>query len=200
MLTKITLIRHGQTQWNSKKRYVGHTDIDLDATGKKQAQATRKKIKGETFHKIYSSDLKRTSHFARIVFEKKKIHKLPQLRELNFGIFEGKTHRKIMFAHACLYTRWLNNPFKTNIPKGESLKNFKARVVKVFYKIIADNKGKSIGIVTHAGPIRIILNHITKKKDMWEPLPKLASIHVIECVRQQIKIVTFNDTSHLTQR
>ncbi len=198
MLTKITLIRHGQTRWNNKKRYLGHSDIDLDMMGKKQAQATKRRIKNEAFHKIYSSDLKRAYHFAEILFKEKNVHKLPQLRELNFGIFEGKTHQEIMSSSALIYTQWLNNPFKTDIPDGESLKSFKTRIIKAFLKIITDNKGKAVCIVTHAGPIRIILNHIAKKNNIWEPLPRLASIHMIEYTGREAKITTLNDTSHLT--
>lgn len=189
MLTKITLIRHGQTLWNDKKRYLGHTDIDLDQTGKRQAQALRKRIKNENFHKIYSSDLKRAHHFAKIIFKENKVHKLAELRELNLGLFEGKTHEEVMAAHTHIYTQWLNNPFKTNIPEGESLKDFQTRVIRIFYVIIADNEGRNIGIVTHAGPIRIILNHIMKNDNVWEPLPELASIHRIEYTKEEVRII-----------
>lgn len=194
MLTKITLIRHGQTRWNNKKRYLGCTDIDLDAIGKKQAIKTKKKLENEEFNTIYSSDLKRAYHFAEIIFKKQVIHKTPDLRELNFGIFEGKTHEEIMSTHGLIYNQWLNNPFKIQIPDGEGLREFKTRITKVFEKIISGHKGESIGIVTHAGPIRIILNDIMKKQDVWEPLPKLASIHMIEHDGNKTKIVTFNRT------
>ncbi|MFH1692350.1 MAG: histidine phosphatase family protein [Candidatus Omnitrophota bacterium] len=198
MLTKITLIRHGQTQWNHTKRYLGHTDIDLDATGKEQALRTQKKLKREEFHKIYSSDLKRAANFAKIVFKGKEIFTTPDLRELNFGLFEGKTHDEIMNAHKYIYSQWLSSPFKTTVPDGEQLKDFKQRITNIFKKIIADNSGLSIGVVTHAGPIRIILNHVMNKQDIWEPLPKLASIHIVEHDANIMNIVTFNDTTHLT--
>lgn len=192
MLTKITLIRHGQTRWNHKKKYLGHTDIDLDAIGKKQAIKTKKKLENKEFNTIYSSDLKRAYHFAEIVFKKHIICKTPDLRELNFGIFEGKTHEEIMSTHGLIYSQWLDNPFKINIPNGESLAEFKVRIKKTFQKIISGHKGESIGIVTHAGPIRIILNNIMKKQNVWEPLPKLAGIHMIEHDGNKTKIVTLN--------
>lgn len=198
MLTKITLIRHGQTQWNHAKRYLGNTDIDLDTTGEEQALKTKKKFENEKFDKIFSSDLKRARHFAKIVFYEKKIHETPSLRELNFGLFEGKTHDEIMSAHEYIYSRWLNNPFKTIIPDGERLKDFSSRILSIFDELLTDNRGLSIAVVTHAGPIRIILNHITGKREIWEPLPKLASIHVIEHDGNKTHVVTFNDTTHLT--
>lgn len=196
MPTKLILIRHGQTHWNLKKRYLSLTDIDLNEEGLRQAAKLRRRLRKENIYKVYSSDTKRTLHFAEIVFGGTYIEKVPELREMNFGVFEGLTYCKIMEKYPEIYTEWLDNPVGVIIPRGESLSDFRKRVRKKLVEIISFNTNKTLAIVTHAGPIKIILGDILKLKDIWKINVDLASLNVIEFKGAKVKILLLNDTSY----
>lgn len=197
MPTKLILIRHGQTDWNLKKRYLSLTDIDLNEEGLRQAAKLRRRLRKENIHKVYSSDARRTLHFAGIAFKGIPIEEAPELREINFGVFEGLTYRKIMEKYPEIYTRWLDKPFGVVIPKGESLSDFRKRVKKALAKIISLNTDKTLAILTHAGPIKIILSDILKLKDIWKINVDLASLNVIKIKGAKAEILLLNDTSYL---
>lgn len=179
MSTRLILIRHSLTDWNLERRYCSFSDIDIDAKGKKQAQELYKRLKKEKINKVYSSDKKRTVQTAKIIFKHRRIEKIPDLREMHFGIFEGLTYAQIMKSHPVIYKRWLKDPFSITIPRGENLHCFKKRVVNAFRKIISLNHNKTVAVVCHAGVIGIFLTHILKTKDFWKQIPKPGSITII---------------------
>lgn len=176
MPTRLILIRHGETDWSRDKRYCGLTDVCLNKRGIEQAEELCQKLGREKIGRIYSSDLKRTKEFARIVFKDRRVETMPELREINFGVFEGLRHEEIMERHSEIYKKWLNDPLNTLIPKGDSLIDFKKRISGAVKRIVSLNKDKILAIVTHAGPIKVIMSNITKSKDIWGINPELGSI------------------------
>ena len=96
MATRLILIRHGETDYSTEKRYCGLTDVCLNKRGIEQAEGLCQKLGEEDVDKVYSSDLRRASEFAKIVFKNKEIEPAPEFREINFGIFEGLTYEEIM--------------------------------------------------------------------------------------------------------
>lgn len=197
MTTKLLLIRHGETVWNRNKRYSGYIDIDLSRKGRAQAKKLQQRLKGEQVDKIYSSDRKRAIQTAKIIFKNFPIEKIGDLREVHFGIFEGLTYDEILKRHPVAYRNWLKDPFKTAIPKGENLKDFKKRIIKAVKKIISLNKGKTVAVVCHGGSISILMNHLLKSKKFWHKIPKSASLSIVEYKNGKTRIKLFNDTSHL---
>lgn len=192
MKTEIILIRHGETSWNRKKKYCGWNDIALNRTGINQAKGLRNRLKKKHIHKVYSSDMKRAVQTARIVFGEKCIKKSKSLREMNFGLFEGLSYRQIIKKYPLVYKKWLNNPYKSDIPKGEGLKTFKDRIQKAFKKIIASGKNKTVAVVSHGGAISIFVNTILKTSDFWAYIPKTATFSVIEFDNGRADLKLFN--------
>lgn len=197
MATKLILIRHGETAWNTQKRYCGFKDVCLSAKGKLQAKLLSKRLKAENVNKVYASDRKRALETAKIIFKDLKVEKIPDLREIHFGCFEGLTYREIMGKYPKVYGRWLKKPFSIRIPRGENLADFRKRVVSALKKIISLNPNKTIAVVCHGGTIGIFLTHILKTKDFWKNVPHAASLSIFECKNSKIKIGLFNDISHL---
>lgn len=200
MSTKIILIRHGQTDWNLKKRYCGFSDINLNERGKKQADKLSKILNKEKIHRVYSSDMKRTVQSAKIVLKNTSIEKIRGFREINFGIFEGLTYKEAMDKYSEIYTKWIANPLNFIIPKGESLNCLAKRVRKAWKKLISKNSRKTIAIFSHAGPIRIILCDLLKldlRREFWKLNPSSASINIIEFNKRKFKIKLLNNTSYL---
>ena len=97
--TEVIFIRHGETDFNKAKLYFGHSDPDLNATGMEQLRNTRVLLekREKTPDIVFSSDLKRCTQSMEILGIDKKVEKIltEELRELNFGIFEGKTYEEI---------------------------------------------------------------------------------------------------------
>jgi len=175
MSTRLILIRHGETDWSREKRYCGVTDACLNKRGVEQAGRLCERLGKEGIDKIYSSDLKRALESARIIFKEREIEAAPGLREMNFGIFEGLTYEELMERHPEVYANWLNNPFEADIPEGEEWKGFEGRVKSALDKIIVFNKNKTVALVTHAGPIKVIMGDVTRTKDILEINPELGS-------------------------
>jgi broad specificity phosphatase PhoE len=194
---KIILIRHGETQPNAKKRYVGWTDCRLNKKGRWQARKIGHHLSKNPIHKVYASDLKRAVEFAKIAFKDATIEKTPDLREINFGIFEGMKHGEILKRYPRHYEAWLSDPYKTAIPKGESLLRLAKRVRRSFKKFISDNRNKTFAVVSHAGPLKILLGEIMQSRNFWNVSVDNASISIIEKTKGKLHITTLNDTSFL---
>jgi broad specificity phosphatase PhoE len=133
-MTKLILIRHGETDYTSQKKYCGVSNPPLNDKGKQQARALGKRLKNFKIDKVYSSDLKRTCQTAEIIFNKKTIEKSSDFQELNFGVLEGLCYKEIMKKYPDSYQKWLNNPLKNAIPEGERSTGLK----KKSYKKIID--------------------------------------------------------------
>jgi len=198
--TRLILIRHGETDYNAEKKYYGFSDPPLNDIGTWQAERLHERLKTEKIDQVYSSDLKRARHTAGIVFKNNEIKIYSDLREMNFGIFEGLQHYEIMEKYSQIYTNWIKNPLNIKIPKGEAFKSFKKRVLLILKSIIAENKGRTAAIISHGGPIKIFLNDILKKEPekFWTIKQDSAALNIIDYIGgTHPEIVTSNDSSHL---
>lgn len=183
VVKQILLIRHGETPWSSEGRYCGHTDIALNENGKMQARALAPKLECFGVSKVYVSDLKRAVEFSGIVFGGVTAEKLEAIREMNFGIFEGLRYEEIMRSHAEIYSQWLQEPFCRDIPGGESFPEMVSRVREALKKKILCSPEQAVGIVTHAGPMKVILCELMDldlEKEIWRFQPAVASAYVLD--------------------
>lgn len=180
MATKLVLIRHGETDWNIQGRYLGHTDIGLNANGLAQAERLAGEIDRSGLNYVYASDMSRAFEFARIVFPGFDIFKIPFLREMDFGLFEGRTHAELIASHPELYRKWVDDPFTASIPGAETFGSFEKRIRDGMLNIISRHMGKKVAVVTHSGPIRVMLRDHRKVADFWGIETKNASVHNIE--------------------
>lgn len=197
MATRLILIRHAETDWNLKRRYCGSSDIDLNGTGKRQAQKLRKRLKTERVYRVYSSDRKRAVETAKIVFGSSGIEKIPGLREMHFGCFEGLTHNQILKRYAKVYKKWLNDPFSAVVPDAESLKTFSKRIATAFKKIVSLNRNKTTAVVCHGGSIGVFITCILKTDGFFKYIPHSASVSIIEYKNNKARIKLFDDIKHL---
>ncbi|MFA5271409.1 MAG: histidine phosphatase family protein [Candidatus Omnitrophota bacterium] len=198
MTTKLILIRHGQTHDNLEERYSGFTDTCLDEYGILQAKLLKKRISSLGIEKAFSSSLKRAFDFARISFGSSDVKMVPELREMNFGIFEGMNYPEIMNKYPDIYNRWVKKSFRTKASKGESLGDLRKRVLSAFNNIINSKKSIVNMVVTHAGPIRIILSEVLKIKNIWDLVPKSGGVSIIEFCKGKGKVLLLNDDSYLS--
>lgn len=152
---KVVLIRHGMTEGNIQKKYIGcATDESLANTGKELLE----EINYPSLDKVFVSPMKRCRETAEIIFPKNKAEIVEDLREIDFGIFEGKNHNEL--NGNIEYQKWLDSNGLAKIPEGESFAEFSERCCSAFVNIIKNTKSENIAFVVHGGTIMAILSQL----------------------------------------
>ena len=158
-MTKIMLIRHGQSMANLEEIYVGNTDSELTPLGRKQAQCTAQYI-FENFEvdKVYASSLRRAYDTGKAVADKfgLDVNSDDRLKEIYGGEWEGKKFVDLVKNYPEEFGTWLNDLGNAFCPGGETIVDLKNRVMEALFQIAQENDGKKIVIATHATPIRIL--------------------------------------------
>lgn len=158
MRRHIYLIRHGETEYGTEKRYLGHTDCGLSEEGIRQARHladifTDSKI---VINQIFSSDLIRCRDTIQTIFPDREITFLEQLREINMGIWDGLTFEEVKTRFAEDYSK-RGYDLAGFIPEnGESFYHCQKRAVNIFYQLLHSTVGNVV-ICSHAGFIRALL-------------------------------------------
>lgn len=198
-MTRLILIRHGETDYNLQRRYSGILDIGLNERGRRHAGLLRDRLASEAVDVLYVSDRKRAIETASLVFPNREAVVVPDLREIDFGVFEGLTHQEIMHAHKDVYVEWLKDPYAATIPGGERLEDFQARVSAAIAAIIGRHEGKTIAVVSHGGAISVYLNYLMGRRAFWEFIPKGASFTVVEFEGGGFTVTVLNDHAHIVE-
>lgn len=157
----IYLLRHGETEENKNKYYYGKLNVELNETGKLQAEKAGEMLKGIKFDSIYISERKRTRETALLALGNKQ-HKFMEdsrINEINFGEFEGKNYKEIQEKYPLEYEEWNNNWQQFAPPGGESYQTFYLRV-ESFIKDLLEIDNENILIVTHGGVVRSIYCYV----------------------------------------
>ncbi|HHY37151.1 MAG TPA: histidine phosphatase family protein [Firmicutes bacterium] len=157
---RVFLVRHGETDWNARGAFQGHSPISLNDRGRRQALLAGQRLRAAGISHIYTSDLPRARETAAIIQEQlgcPGLTPMKDLRELNFGAWEGLTFGEIaeqypQGAH-CLLTR----PEELVPPGGEDVSTLLDRIKRGWNDILLHNSTGTIAVVTHAGPIRFLL-------------------------------------------
>ncbi|AMA71903.1 MULTISPECIES: histidine phosphatase family protein [Aneurinibacillus] len=153
-------VRHGETQENRERRYLGHYDAPLTARGRRQAEVVAERLSGERIDFIYTSDLLRCRETAEVIA---RVHGLypfvaKELRELDFGKWDRKTYEEIMQRDKQLAKEWYNDPYTITPPEGESLQELGKRVDRWLLALQERMHPREIAVlVSHGGPIRWFL-------------------------------------------
>lgn len=161
--TEVIFIRHGETDFNRARLYFGHLDPDLNKTGIEQLRKT--KILFEKREKmpdiVFSSDLKRCSQSMEILEIDEEIEKIltENLREINFGIFEGKTYEEIKSEYPEKVEKMINDWRNFKADRGESINEMMLRVAEKINEIINQYRNKKILVVAHAGVIQALISY-----------------------------------------
>jgi broad specificity phosphatase PhoE len=153
---KIYLVRHGESQSNEQKLFVGQGDVPLSEHGLAQAKKTAEFLKNIEVDAIYSSDLTRAFETAMQTAKLKNlaIIKDAGLRELNIGKYEFTPYEIMLTKYSDKWNGWLTNFAEAFFEEGESVKEVQDRVVKTITKIAEQNANKTVFIFSHATSIR----------------------------------------------
>lgn len=149
---KIIFIRHGKTNGNLEKRYIGRTDESLCENG--IAKLSERKYPDCDI--VITSTMKRCLETAELIYPSRKIIAVNGLEECDFGNFEGKNYLELSGNPD--YQRWIDSGGNLPFPNGESPEAFKARCIAAFEKVVQDNSDcEAISFVVHGGTIMAVL-------------------------------------------
>jgi broad specificity phosphatase PhoE len=152
---RILLARHGQTAWNALGKLQGHTDIELDSTGRDQARALAGALRDASVTRVWSSDLARARETATIVATELGLPPPevdPELRERRFGVFEGLTRDECATNHPDAWREWVAQT--SHPPGGEPPVEATARMHRALLRLVGE--GTTL-VVSHGGVMRLWL-------------------------------------------
>ena len=200
-VTRILAVRHGETEWNRDTRIQGHTDIPLNARGRRQAELLAQALRHEPIAAVYASDLSRALETAQAVARTRDqtVATHTGLRERCFGRFEGQTWAE-------LEARWPEDAlsWRKRVPDfvptgGESLLQLRERVVATVEALAARHPGEQVMMVAHGGVLDILYRAATRLElqapRSWD-LSNTA-INRLLWSPEGLSLVGWADTSHL---
>ena len=159
MTQRLILIRHGDLGDRCRGRYIGRTDAPLSAEGRRQAAALAGPLARLNGTSVLVSPLRRTRETAAIALGRSENFTVDSnLREIDFGRWEGMGFAEILAADRAAIDRWAALVEDFAFPDGESIGNFRKRIAAAAGRIAADPAGTVVA-VTHGGVIRFLICH-----------------------------------------
>lgn len=169
--TRVDLLRHGEPLGGSK--YRGQVDDPLSERGWQQMWDAVENRDG--WDRIVTSTLTRCSDFAEQLGAQRVIPVVPepQLVEVGFGIWEGKSRAELEAIEPGQVARFYRDPVGNRPEGAEPLDVFAGRVQSAFVNMLETYPGESLLVVAHAGVIRAIIAHV-----LGMPAERMYRIHV----------------------
>jgi alpha-ribazole phosphatase len=200
-LSKLLLVRHGNTKLNNSKRFWGKTDVELNTEGIRQAEKLRSRLATQKIDAIYASNLSRARFTAEIIASRHKVDvtTLAELSEINFGWLEGLAFDEIKQRHpeiVDMLSKWSIRP---KFPGGESLDELNDRVQNFLKRLKKHKSEETILIVAHAGTLRLMICDLLEiGMEHWRHMQlDLASLSIMDIYPQGAVLSLLNDVSHL---
>jgi len=172
---RISILRHGKTSANEDGIYIGRTDLPLSEAGKEELRELYETHEYPKVQKVYTSPLERAVQSAEILFPDRELEEVDDLREVDFGIFEGIRAEELLNLDS--YKKWLKGGLDNPPPNGESLRSMMVRCYTALNGIILDMMENNIthsGIMTHSGILMNMMScfGLPKMKPMQYACPR----------------------------
>lgn len=203
-MTRLYLVRHGETEWNRASKVQGSTDIELSREGIKQARLLAEKLTGEDIDLIYSSSLKRALGTAEIAAGclSRKIVKSEKYHEICLGPWEGMTINEIKEKYGEHFRIYREDPANFRLPGAETFIELAERTYNAILEIVNRHKGKNILLVSHgtaikAAIIKILGIDIANYTKFRIDNASISIIGFIDDDPGKPVVLCLNDTSHL---
>lgn len=203
-MTRLILIRHGQSEANRRVWWAGHTDAMLTELGQQQAQAAAAYLKKhERIDAVYASPLSRASNTARPTAEAFGLPIIHDdgLREIFGGVWEEMSFAELEIRYALDRAKWFTDLGAARCTGGETVAELFERVIATVRRIAAENDGKTVLIASHWTPVLCLvalaqgygLGHLRKSTE-----PQNASLQILRFENDTFTPERLNITEHLT--
>ena len=168
---ELYLIRHGATKANREHRYLGRTEEPLSEEGREELKAFQRQgiyPDPASLQALFVSPMERCRETAELLFGDCEQHMIPEFREMDFGLFEGKNYQDL--RGNAQYQAWIDSNGTLPFPKGESREDFIARCRRGFEEMLRivtaegisrNEERKNIAAVVHGGTIMAVCSSFT---------------------------------------
>ena len=199
-MTEIILVRHGETEWNVGEIFRGRIDIDLNDTGRKQAELLGEYLSELKIEAVYSGPLKRALNTAQAIacYHHLEVQIAAGLNDLDFGQWQGLSLREVREKYRELYAEWASHPERVKLPGGETLGDVRERVVKVVNEVIARHNG-TVVLVSHRVVNKVLICALLSLDDshFWNIRLDTCGITTFTYENGRFVLSRHNDTSFL---
>jgi len=200
-MTRIYLVRHGQTAWNKEEIFRGRTDVPLNETGLREAQLAGEYFREMEIHAIYSSPLLRALETAQKIAEVQRleVRSLQGIIDMCFGEWEGQSLKDVQEKDGQRFQQWKNEPHLVKIPGGETLDEVRDRAMAVLDKTIQFHSGKTLLFVSHRVVNKVILCSILglDNSHFWQIGQDTTAINLIQHRDGKYVLSLLNEACHL---
>ncbi len=180
-MSRLILLRHGESQWNLENRFTGWVDVPLSPKGEQEARAAGEKLKGFRFDRAYTSVLKRAIDTLRLVLEVIGQPDVPTerdqaLNERMYGELQGLNKAETAQKYGDQQVKIWRRSYDVRPPGGESLKDTAERVLPYYETRIKPEllAGKTIIVAAHGNSLRALvmtLDQLTKEQVLELNIP-----------------------------
>ena len=202
-MSRLLLVRHGLTEFNSTRRFAGYSDVEMNAAGYEQVERLRDRLADEKIDAVYSSDLGRAVATAQGICSGREVDIVPcpELRECNYGEIEGLTFQEINRLYPEVAALVVNFSLRLAFPGGESFEEFIARTITFLDRLEKHAPSDRILVASHSGPLRVLVCHLLGiDQNHWRQFRlDNASLSIVDTHPQGAIISLLNDTSHLRE-
>lgn len=203
-MTKLYLVRHGETEWNANNKVQGTMDTALNDVGIRQAELVAKKLVKENIDLIYTSSLKRAKTTAMKIGEAAnlEVNELHNFREICLGPWQGLTLDEIREKYEDHYRIYRETPSEFNMPGAETFFQVTERFCNAINNIITEHKDRKIVIVSHGAAIKAaiisILGIDIKYYNMFRiDNASISTLCFSDKYHAGVMVHNMNDTCHL---
>ena len=206
-VTKLFLIRHGQSAGNAEGRFGGHGPTPLSELGHQQAEVTAKALAKDGVDVIYSSDLLRAVQTAEPLSRLTGVPVVttPAFRERHVGVLEGLTFDESKERYPRDFYALVNRTVHHVISGGESYRHLLRRSTATLNEILRTHQGQKIAIFSHTGALCFLSLYLLgairrdTKQTPWIVTSNCGINRFEIRSRRNIRLLALNDTRHLTQ-
>ncbi|WP_081562049.1 histidine phosphatase family protein [Clostridium formicaceticum] len=200
-MKKLYVVRHGETHWNLQGRTQGVQDSELTELGFTQAHLLANRLLKENIEIIYTSYLARAKSTAMAIKNKLQVpcYYEESLNEMNFGRWEGLTHKEISQCYPKELKQWRDAPHEAFIPEGENLWFAQKRIVAFTENLLKSTEKNKILIISHSTIIKLLLLHILDMdlSNYYRLKQDNCSINIIGYKNYGPVLLKYNDTCHI---
>ena len=202
-MTKIILVRHGQTQWNVEQRFRGSHDIPLDEMGIRQAEALADRLALEPIAAAYSGPLQRAMKTAEIIGRPHQCVPLPLegLSNINYGELEGRKISEVAEQFPEFYRTMIETPQLVRFPGGDTLDELMDRAMAGLHTIITQHPEQTVLAVTHQVIARVLICGILglDNSHHWDISQDTCCMNEFRFKKGRFVLDRLNDVCHLSQ-
>ena len=183
------------------ERFRGRADLELDEVGRKQAQATAKRIREWPVTAIYSSPLRRARETAESLAKPTglEVKELSGIIDIDYGQWQGLSPEEAETKDSDLYRTWLQSPHQVAFPGGESLKGVQDRAMSALDNVIEQHKKETIALVSHKVVCQVMVMSLLglEPSHFWEITQDVCAVNYFEVRGGVPSALLINDTCHL---